>query len=130
MFETLQKASHHVSAAFGISARSYHGGTRKPALQGVGQGNGAGSAVWAVISAVIIAVMATRGHGFDLLSALTSTLISFVCHAFVDDTDLVRSAKTAANSGKDVIGEMQEVLDRWGGALRATGGALLPSKSH
>ncbi len=129
MFTTLQKASHHVSTAFGISARTY-GGARHPALQGVGQGNGAGPAIWAVISTVIIAVMATQGHGFNLLSALTSTLISFVCYAFVDDTDLVHSARTTANSGEDVIAEMQEVLDRWGGVLRATGGALVPSKSY
>jgi hypothetical protein len=74
--------------------------------------------------------MATRGHGLNLLSALTSTLISFACCAFVDDTNLVHSAKSAANSGKDVIGETQEVLDRWGRVLQATGGALAPSKSH
>jgi hypothetical protein len=28
------------------------------------------------------------------------------------------------------MGEMQQVLDRWGGTLRATGGALVPGKSY
>jgi hypothetical protein len=129
MFETLQKASHHVSTAFGISARSY-GSTRDPALQGVGQGNGAGPAIWAVISTVIIATMATQGHGFNILTALSCGLVSFVCYAFVDDTDVIHSADSTATTGEEVMSEMQVVLDRWGGVLRATGGALVPKKSY
>ena len=130
MFETLQRATHHVSTAFGVSAKSYGGPRREKALQGVGQGNGAGPAIWAVISTVIIATMATQGHGFNILSALSSVLVSFVCYAFVDDTDVIHSAPSTATPGEQVIVEMQGVLDRWGGVLRATGGALVPSKSY
>jgi hypothetical protein len=129
MFETLQAAKHHVSTAFGISSRSY-GGTREPPLQGVGQGNGAGPAIWAVISTIIIAGMATHVHGFNILSALTGSLVSFVCYAFVDDTDVIHSAVSTDTPGEEVIDEMQGVLDRWGGLLRATGGALVPKKSY
>jgi hypothetical protein len=74
--------------------------------------------------------MATQGHGFNLLSALTGVLVSFVCYAFVDDTDVIHSARTVDTPGEVVIAEMQGVLDRWGGVLRATGGALVPSKSY
>jgi hypothetical protein len=63
---------------------------------------------------MIIGVMAARGHGVVVLSALSGTLVTFACCAFVDDTDLVHSAKTAANLGEDAIGEMQGVLDRGG----------------
>jgi hypothetical protein len=52
-----------------------------------------------------------------------------VCCAFVDDTDVIHSARTQDTQGEEVMGEMHVVLDRWGGALRATGGALAPSKS-
>ena len=113
MFETLQRATHHVSTAFGVSAKSYGGPRREKALQDVGQGNGAGPAIWAVISTVIIATMATQGHGFNILSALSSFLVSFVCYAFVDDTDVIHSASSTATPGERVIAEMQGVLDRW-----------------
>jgi hypothetical protein len=129
MFSTLQHAQHHVSTALGVSSRHY-GGTPDPPLQGVGQGNGAGPAIWVVISTVLIATMATQGHGFNLLSALTGALVSFVCYAFVDDTDVIHSARTIDSPGEEVIAEMQIVLDRWAGVLRATGGALVPSKSY
>jgi hypothetical protein len=119
MFETLQKAYHHASTAFGISSQHY-GGRRQPPLQGIGQGNGAGPAIWAAISTVIISVMATQGHGFNILSVLSARLVSFVCYAFVDDTDVNHSASNTDTPGEEVIFEMQEVLDRWVGTLRAT----------
>lgn len=129
MFETLQKAQHHVCTAFGISKRTY-GGVRGVPLQGVGQGNGAGPAIWAGISTVLISAMATQGHGFNILSALTGALVSFDCYAFMDDTDAIHLAPTINTPGQTVIHEMQAVLDRWGGLLHSTGCALVPQKSY
>ena len=129
MFETLQSAWHFIATAFGISSSKY-GRYCSPPLQGVGQGNGAGPAIWAVISAVLIAMMHTHGHGVNIISALSMSLVSLACFAFVDDTDVVHSARTSSTPGEEVIPEMQEVVDRWEGGLRATGGALVPSKSY
>ena len=64
MLETLQKASHGVTTAYGVSKQTY---SKNMVIlyHGVGQGNGAEPAIWAVISTVIIAaMMATAGHGF------------------------------------------------------------------
>jgi hypothetical protein len=111
MFKTLQQAAHHVSTAFGVSSRTY-GRKRGVPLQGVGQGNGAGPTIWAAISSVLIMAMATQGHGFNIISALTGVLVSMVCYAFVDDTD-------TAVKGEEVIGQMHEVdfcaqqVERW-----------------
>ena len=88
MFETLQQAAHRVTTAYGISTQTYGTNLVIP-YQGVGQGNGGGPAIWAVISTVIIAMMSTAGHGFHLLSAISATLITMVCYAFVDDTNVV-----------------------------------------
>ena len=129
MFETLQKASHRVTTAYGVSKQTYGQNMLIP-YQGVGQGNGAGPAIWAVISTVIIAMMATAGHGFHILSAITKTLITMVCYAFVDDTDVIQSACDVNQKGEAVVPLMQSAVDRWEGGLRATGGALVPSKSH
>ena len=58
----------------------------------------------------------------------------FVCYAFVDDTDLVhasdRDAPTDDLGMTDLVTEMQAVVDTWEGGLRASGGALVPSKSY
>jgi hypothetical protein len=129
MFLTLQQSSHSISTAFGISRENY-GRNHNIPLQGVGQGNGAGPAIWAAISTVIITTMRTAGHGLHILSAISGILILFVCYAFVDDTDVVHASPSPDSPGEDVLADMQTVVDRWEGGLRATGGALVPSKSH
>jgi hypothetical protein len=129
MFATLQKLAHRVTTAYGISETTYVKNRVTP-YQGVGQGNVAGPAIWAVISTVIIGMMSAAGHGFHILSAIRTTLITMICYAFVDDTDVVQSACNATQKGEDVAPQMQESVDRWEGGLRATGGALVPAKSH
>ena len=52
-----------------------------------------------------------------------------MCYAFVDDTDVVHSVKDEDTSMDDFAKEFQRVMDEWEGSLRATGGALVPSKS-
>ena len=74
--------------------------------------------------------MATQGHGFNIISALAGALVSFLCYAFVDDMDVIHAGHSTATSGREVIKEMQIVLDCWGEVLCATGGALVPSKSY
>jgi hypothetical protein len=96
----------------------------------VGQGNGVAPAIWAVTSTVIINMMRSAGHGLHILSAISGLLISFVCYAFVDDTDVIHAAVSPLSTGEDVLEDMQPVVDRWEGGIRATGGAPVPSKSH
>jgi hypothetical protein len=99
-------------------------------FQGFGQGNGAGPTAWAVVSAPIINMVRAAGYGATFVSALSSSIIAFVCYAFVDDTDLVHARPGQEHQGKYLIPEMQEAVDNWEGGLRASGGALVPSKSH
>jgi hypothetical protein len=75
-------------------------------------------------------MMHTHKHEVNILSTLSMSLVSLACYAFVDDTDVVHSACTNSIQGEEVIPEMQEVVDCWEGGLRATGGALVPSKSY
>ena len=62
-------------------------------------------------------------------TSLSMTLISLVCFAFVDDTDLPVTALTKDMTGKEVGPLFQQALDRWAGLLQATGGDLAPKKS-
>ena len=65
-----------------------------------------------------------------MLTAISVASISFVCYAFVDDTDVVHTAPDVNTPGLEVLSDMQHVVDHWEGGLRATGGALVPSKSY
>jgi hypothetical protein len=47
----------------------------------------------------------------------------------VDDTDLIHNGDHSTTPTQ-VFDEMQRMLDHWEGGLRATGGALIPSKSY
>ena len=72
--------------------------------------------------------MRTSGFGIKLLSAISTSILSFVCYAFVDDTDVVHCSSLTATA-QEIITEMQEVVDHWEGGLRTTGGALRVDKS-
>jgi hypothetical protein len=130
MLSTLQKAVHHVKTAYGVSERHYGGATCDVPLQGMGQGNGDGPAGWAAVSAPLIQLMVREGFGFSVSTALSNTPIKFACYSFVDDTDLPQTAPDVNTSGLDTLPTIQAGVDMWEGGLRATGGALVPSKSH
>ncbi len=128
MFCTLAKATHTVTTAFGLTRQSYASG--KIPLQGVGQGNGSGPTVWACISAVLTSMMYALGHRVNFLAPLSLSLTVFVCYAFVDDTDVIHVGHSEEVPGEQVAKEMQEVVNCWEWGLRASGGTLVPSKSH
>jgi hypothetical protein len=75
-------------------------------------------------------MMKTAGYGFSILTAMTLISVSFICYAFVDDTDVVHVGRDVDVTGKEILVQMQEVVDHWEGGLKATGGALVPAKSY
>ena len=129
MFLSLQKAAHRIRTAFGVSDKKYGDDLEDP-LQGLGQGNGCGPAGWAIVSTPIINMMRVLGFGATFFTAMSVQLITFVCYAFVDDTDVVHTAQDVNTKGEAILTQMQEVIDHWEGGLRATGGAIVPKKSY
>jgi hypothetical protein len=100
-----------------------------------------GSTFWVLLGAVVrggwflfvgirAKYVATQGHGFNILSAISGLLVSIICYAFVDHTDIIHAAASTSVKCEEVIGQMQDILDCWGGLLWATGGALVPKKSY
>jgi hypothetical protein len=76
-------------------------------------------------------MMKTARFGFTILMALTVTSVAFVCYAFVDHTDVVHTATDIiTTTGETILLKMQQCVDHWEGGLRATRGALVPSKSY
>ena len=125
---TLQKAKHRIRTAFGIS-KTHYGGDRTPPVHGLGQGNGVAPTGWGVISTALINMMRTAGYGLEMLTCLSKKIISFVCYAFVDDTDIVHTGKSVDTPGEEILQDMQGFVEHWEGGLRATGGALRVDKS-
>ena len=116
MLKTLQEAKHHIITAFGHSETSFGSG-RYPPLQGLGQGNGGASAGWTAVSTPLINMMQTASFGINLLSAISFSLLSFVCYAFVDDTDvahcstLTATARTSLTKCKTLLTTGKEALE-------------------
>jgi hypothetical protein len=127
MLLTLQKANHKIRTGFGVSKLSY--GNFDPLLQGTGQGNGFAPTGWALISTPLINMMRTAGFGLQIMMGISVILISFLCYAFVDDTDLIYTGSSIDTPGNEILHDMQRFVTHWEGGLRATGGALRVDKS-
>ncbi len=74
-------------------------------------------------------MLKARGFGFKFTNVMSQEHFSFVCYAFVDDTDLLHSSEPDIGLA-GLVEEMQSVVDTWEGGLRASGGALVPDKSY
>jgi low affinity Fe/Cu permease len=62
-------------------------------------------------------MMKVAGYGFQILMAMTVVCVSFVCYAFVDNTDLVHT-RDIHTTGEEILTEMQSVVGHWEGGLR------------
>ena len=96
-------------------------------MQGVYQGNGAGPIIWAVVSSPLLQILNEEGYGTFFQTALTNQPIRIVGYAFVDDTDLIQTAKES-ETFQDVLQEMQHAMNLWEGLIKNTGGALAVDK--
>ena len=130
MFKTIQDLKHSVCTVFGDSTREFGGHLWIIPVHGVGQGNGAGPTIWAVVSAPVLDMMHDREHGTNFSTTISQKDIKFVGFAFVDDTDLIHSAKSMEDDFTKIGEAMQASVDDWEGGICATGGAIVPEKSH
>jgi hypothetical protein len=130
MFTTLQKLRHYVRTAYGDSETFFLASDIHPvAFQGVGQGNGAGPQVWALVSSAILDMLRHIQQGAVFIAPLSKETVSFVGYSFVDDTDLLVTNTESMRSAQEVTRALQLSIREWEGGLRATGGALAPSKT-
>jgi hypothetical protein len=128
MFGTLAKVKHYIRTTYGDSSNAYS--CIEIPFQGVYQGNGAGPGIWLLVSIPIINMLKSAGFGFTVRTVISGDEFSFVCYTFVDDSDVVHSSTDDDPYTSDLVSEMQQVVDMWEGGLRASGGALVPSKSY
>jgi hypothetical protein len=128
MFSTIQCLNHYIRTIYGDSELSFTGELWTVPIQGVGQGNGAGPQIWALVSTPVLDLRA-EGYGAFFKAVISGQEIHFVGYGFVDDVDLIVTAKSSTESFHSVIEQMQGSLDTWSGGIRVTGGGLVPTKS-
>ena len=110
MLQTVQETKHHIITAFGPST-SHFGSCQHPPLQGLGQGSGGAPAGWTTVSTPFINMMGSSGFRINLLSAISVSLLSFVCYAFVNNTDVAHCSSLTATT-QEIITEIQDVVRR------------------
>ena len=69
--------------------------------------------------------MHRKRHCVELLSVTTLTLVSLVCFAFVNDTDIPITGEKHSME-EDLVIPFQEALDRWAGGLTVIGEKFTP----
>lgn len=129
MLGTIADMEHHIKTAYGISDKTFKSDIWAVPLQGVYQGNGAGPIIWAVVSTPLLSTLREAGYGTFFKCSLDGEAIRLVGYAYVDDTDLVETAKNNNDTAQDILARMQKCVDLWEGMIKATGGALVIEKS-
>ena len=127
MFTPLQYLEHTIRCAYGDSDETYGSEKWAVPMQGLYQGNGAGPIIWAVVSSPILQILRKEGFGTFFKSSISGKTIRLVGYAFVDDTDLIQTAKPHENIHQ-VLVNLQKAIDMWEGLIQATGGALAVDK--
>jgi hypothetical protein len=129
MFSTIQCLNHYIRTIYGDSELSFTGELWTVPIQGMGQRNGAGPQILALVSTPVLDLLQAEGYGAFFKAVISVQEIHFVGYSFVDDVDLIVTAKSPIESFLSVTEKMQGSLDTWSGGIRVTGGGLVPTKS-
>jgi hypothetical protein len=129
MIDTIQLMAHQIHTAYG-SSLGYGPDDWDAPFQGILQGNQFGPPSWCIVSTPLFDMLRAEGYGLRLCSPMTNTILHLAGLGFVDDTDTCQNEKRPNETGKEVLSHAQENVNHWNGAIRATGGALDPNKTH
>ena len=97
MLKPLQYLGHTIRCAFGNSPTTYGSNKLEKPMQGVYQGNGAGPIIWAVVSSPLLQILQEDGYDTFFHTVLSNKSIRIVGYEFVNDTDLIQTAKPGEN---------------------------------
>ena len=97
MLKPLQYLEHTIRCAFGNSPTTYGSNKLEKPMHGVYQGNGAGPIIWAVVSSPLLQILQEDGYDTFFHTVLSNKSIRIVGYEFVNDTDLIQTAKPGEN---------------------------------
>ena len=128
MLEPIRRMTHRIRTAYGDSVMQYGGEEWERDPHGILQGNGSGPAIWALVSSPILEILRKQGYGAKLYGNIHKRFFHMCGFAFVDDADIVQTGALHESTTK-MIQKAQKELGLWEELLKATGGAIVPSKS-
>ena len=130
MVKTIQSMKHHFRTSHGDSETFLDQPLLVPCFWRILQGNGAAPTTWVLISTPLLNMMQARHKGGFFTSLITKCKSHIVGYAYVDDTDVIIMNNNNINiTADEIMEDMQEAIHIWEGGLKATGGAIVPSKS-
>lgn len=129
MINTIQLMAHQIHTAYGASL-GYGPDDWEQPFQGILQGNQFGPPSWAIISSPMFDMLRFEGYGMRLCSPLSGKKLHLAGTAFVDDTDTCQNGMKPDDTSTDILQHAQGMINHWEGAIRASGGALDPKKTH
>ena len=130
LFQFIQKSLSCIKngyTGYDISGPVY--GYKSVLLAGCGQENGLEPTPWALISTDIFIVCKRASHGMKFFISITKLLICFMGYLFIDNSNIFQGFDNVNTSSKVLIPEFQELMKRWNGGIRASGGAVCPKKT-
>ena len=123
---TVQRMRNFVRTAYGDSDH-YYGEDENDLLQGGGQGNPAAPPMWTAISIILLRILASCDPGVIMTASISLIVTLVTAIMYVNDTDLF--VRRREDEGVDSLQlRTQNIIDKWTGALWATGGVLRPEK--
>ena len=89
-----------------------------------------GPLLWCLISTIIIKNCKRKDHETTITTPISKKIVSLLRLAFVDDADLVTTAKNAYQSGVEMIKKMQVLMTKCCGCICAAGGLIASVKTR
>ena len=126
--QMIQKMKFCLQMNFSNSEACCSSGKEGLPFQGGCQGNGGAPALWIAISIILVKIPHQHGHIVEWSSAISGTVTLLIGFLFMDDTDLITMAPSAAADPNTVVEMMQENISIWCKSLNHTGGTLHPGK--
>ena len=127
MLDSILNMSHTVKTVYGESEQTYGGELTYP--NGFCQGNGMAGQGFTALSSPLLDICKEKGYGADFPELLSGEVHCIAGTMFVDDFDAMITPK-AGEGNQQFVQRTQEYISLWNNLLRATGGALEPTKTH
>ncbi len=78
----------------------------EPPGYGCGQGNGGGPTFWVLNSSPMLQILHEESYGTNFKGAISGTRINFVVYTFIDNTDLMETAKNEWENIHHIVYQM------------------------
>lgn len=88
-----------------------------------------GQALWACISSPLLQMMRDKGYGAKLQGPISNIMVHIAAFAFINNVDIIQISECTEQLDHELLKVTQAAFNQWSSTLRATGGAIEPTKT-